>query len=224
MLESNKLKIYYAEIQAIVDSLPDTYSGPYCVNTKTVENYNRALHNIVILTGDIDYERFEVQHVDGDNHENIRELEPLAKSLLAVLKVTLDFESRNHDSADSIPYDFTCIHPSIRTKCEKLFLSENYAEAAEKSFKAIKDKLRELTGFEKGSEAFGKGKLHIKGSAATNVDSDFNEAVKFLTMAIDMFRNEKSHTSEGNIDKARAFQYLMMSSLAMDFLDNAEIL
>jgi len=45
-------------------------------------------------------------------------------------------------------------------------------------------------------EAFGKGKLHIEGAVAINVDEDFNEAVKFFTMAIDRFRNEKSHTSE----------------------------
>ncbi|MFA6450204.1 MAG: TIGR02391 family protein [bacterium] len=85
--------------------------------------------------------------------------------------------------------------------------------------------LRELTGFEKGSDAFGKSKLHIKGAAAKNVDHDFNEAVKYLAMAIDQFRNEKSHTSNAKIDDPiRAYEYLSLSSLAMNLLDNAEIL
>jgi len=66
--------------------------------------------------------------------------------------------------------------------------------------------------------------LYIKGAAAQNVDSDFNEGVKFLTMAIDMFRNEKSHTSDANIDDPiRAYEYLNLSSLAMHLLDSAEI-
>lgn len=103
-------------------------------------------------------------------------------------------------------------------------MSKNYADAAEKSFKVVKDRLRSLTGYEKGSDAFGKVKLHIKGATAPHLDHDYNEAVKFLTMAIDNFRNEKSHTSESNITKTRALQYLVLSSLAMDFLDKAEIL
>ena len=120
--------------------------------------------------------------------------------------------------------DFSHIHPTIKAKCFSLYQSEEYAEAVEKSFKVVRDKLRELTGHETGSEAFGKGKLHIKGASAPNVDKDFNEAVKFLTMAIDMFRNEKSHTSDSKIgDPIRAYQYLAMSSLALSLLENSEI-
>lgn len=117
------------------------------------------------------------------------------------------------------------IHADIVTKCSSLWDSGAYAEAVEKSFKIVRDRLRTVTGHETGSEAFGKGKLHIKGAAAQNVDSDFNQASKFLMMAIDMFRNEKSHTSDAKIvDPIRAFQYLTMSSLALGLLDNSEIL
>jgi hypothetical protein len=43
-------------------------------------------------------------------------------------------------------------------------------------------------------------------------------------MAIDMFRDEKSHTSDARIkDPVRAQQYLNLSSLAMSLLDDAEI-
>lgn len=116
------------------------------------------------------------------------------------------------------------LHPIIYKKCKKLYDDGSYSESVEKGFKVVKDRLRELTSYEKGSEAFGKGKLHINGAAAPNVDEDFNEGVKFLTMAIDMFRNEKSHTADGKIDDAtRAYEYLRLSSLAMNLLNNVEI-
>lgn len=136
-------------------------------------------------------------------------------------KINTPAESQSvTDRAD----DFSHIHPVIKEKCFSLYQSTEYAEAVEKSFKVVRDKLRELTGHETGSEAFGKGKLHIKGAAAPNVDSDFNQAVKFLTMSIDMFRNEKSHTSDAKInDPIRAYQYLAMSSLALSLLENSEI-
>ena len=92
-----------------------------------------------------------------------------------------------------------------------------------RSFKVVRDKLRALTGYETGSEAFGKGHLYVEGAAATHVDEDFQNGVKFLTMAIDRFRNEKSHTADGNInDPIRAYEYLRLSSLAMHLLEGAQ--
>ena len=116
------------------------------------------------------------------------------------------------------------LHKDVIAKCEKLFWSGHYAQAVECSFKVVRDRLRQLTGHETGSEAFGKGKLHVRGAIALHVDVDFNEGVKFLTMAIDKFRNEKSHTAEiGVDDPTKALQYLILSSLAMRLLDRAEI-
>ena len=112
----------------------------------------------------------------------------------------------------------------LNKKCSKLYTDGHYPEAVEKSFKVVRDRLRELTTYETGSEAFGKGGLYIKGASAENVDNDFQSAVKFLTMAIDRFRNEKSHTSDGNInDPVRAYEYLTLSSLAMRLLDDSEV-
>jgi len=119
---------------------------------------------------------------------------------------------------------FYGIHPQIKAKCASLYEAEEYAEAVEKSFKVVRDRLRTLTGHETGSEAFGKGHLYIRGAVAKHVDADFNQAVKFLTMAIDMFRNEKSHSSDAKIeDPIRAHQYLSLSSLAMYLLEGAEV-
>jgi uncharacterized protein (TIGR02391 family) len=116
------------------------------------------------------------------------------------------------------------LHPEIYAKCRKLYESGDYAEAVEKSFKMVRDRLRALTGYETGSEAFGKGNLTIDGAAASHVEGDFQSGVKFLTMAIDRFRNEKSHTADGNIsDPIRAYEYLRVSSLAMHLLENGRV-
>ncbi len=120
--------------------------------------------------------------------------------------------------------DLSLLHPDIFAKCQSLFEKAEYAEAVAKSFRVVKDRLRELTGLEKASDAFGNTGIHIKGASAQNVDADFNQGVKFLAMAIDMFRNEKSHTSDAKIDDPhRAYEYLALSSLAMNLLDQAEI-
>lgn len=116
------------------------------------------------------------------------------------------------------------LHSRIQEKCSGLYLGGHYPEAVEKGFKVVRDRLRDLTTHETGSEAFGKGGLYIKGASAKNVDTDFQNAVKYLTMAIDQFRNEKSHTSDGKIeDPVRAYEYLTMSSLAMHLLDDSEV-
>lgn len=123
-------------------------------------------------------------------------------------------------SPDAIALD--SLHPEIYAKCRNLYEGGDYAEAVEKSFKIVRDKLRALTDYETGSEAFGKGNLYIEGAAAPHVDEDFQNGVKFLTMAIDRFRNEKSHTADGNIsDPIRAYEYLRLSSLAMHLLERA---
>jgi uncharacterized protein (TIGR02391 family) len=115
------------------------------------------------------------------------------------------------------------LHPEIFAQCRALYEGGAYAEAVEKSFKLVRDRLRTLTTYETGSEAFGKAHLHVDGSAAPHVDDDFQQGVKFLTMAIDRFRNEKAHTADGNIgDPVRAYEYLRLSSLAMHLLENAQ--
>lgn len=114
------------------------------------------------------------------------------------------------------------IHTVIWSKCGKLYENGAYAEAVEKSFRIVRDRLRALTGYETGADAFGKGQLHVAGAIAPHVDEDFNKGVQFLTMAIDRFRNEKAHTSDGNIEApVRAIQYLIVSSLALSLLERA---
>jgi uncharacterized protein (TIGR02391 family) len=116
------------------------------------------------------------------------------------------------------------LHPRIVKGCARHFEQGDYGIAVEQGFKIVRARLRQLTGHETGSEAFGKTDLRVEGAAAEWVDEDFNEATKFLTMAIDRFRNEKAHTVDGNIEEpVRAFEYLAVSSLAMRILDRAVV-
>src|ERR1700730_8585242 len=78
---------------------------------------------------------------------------------------------------------FRSLHPEIYAKCRNLFEGGDYAEAVEKSFKLVRDKLRALTGYETGSEAFGKGHLYIEGAAATHVDEDPIRAYEYLRLS-----------------------------------------
>lgn len=178
-----------------IDSLVNMWSG---VNAGTLPNYD--------LSYDVnDIKQFLRIKLEGMKREKEKILE----------------KGTGGTSGD---FQLEKLHPVVYKKCESLFKNKEYSEAVEKGFKVVRDRLRELTGYETGSEAFGRGKLHIKGAAAQHVDADFNEGVKFLTMAIDRFRNEKSHTADGNIDNPqRAYEYLALCSLAMHLLENSEI-
>ena len=180
---------------------------------------------IEIVDDPFDYQEPEPDHNDGCYH--IELLPAFDDYFLKIQEEPEVQEFTGHTPTQKkiLIHDLSVLYPEIFTKCHNLFETGAYAEAVEKSFKIVKDRLRDLTGHERGADAFGNGKLHIKGASAQNVDQDFNEAVKFLTMAIDNFRNEKSHTSDAKIESPqRAYEYLTLSSLAMNLLDQAEII
>lgn len=115
------------------------------------------------------------------------------------------------------------LHPTIADECSKLFESEHYPEAAIKGFMTVKERLRELTGYESSTDAFGKGGLHIDGASAEHVDPDFQQAAKFLLMSIDMFRNEGVHNKFGSATGSqRSYEFLALSSLAMNLLETPD--
>jgi uncharacterized protein (TIGR02391 family) len=176
-----------------------------------------ALRQGICIPGHLYYEA--VAYEGKTTAERFEEYMKLISRLLKQFQMRMVSQPSN-----DTPGTLYGLHPDVISKCSGLYKPGSYAEAVEKSFKIVRDKLRTLTGYETGSDAFGRGKLHIKGAAAPNVDDDFNAAAKFLMMAIDMFRNEKGHTSDAKIeDPIRAHQYLSMSSLALSLLENAEI-
>lgn len=116
-------------------------------------------------------------------------------------------------------------HPLIAENCGGLYVAEHFTEAAMKGFMLVRDRLRELTGHERATEAFGKGGLRINSSVAEHVDDDFQKAVMFLAMSGDMFRNVGSHTADNTTitGSQQARSFLTMSSMVMHYLDNAEV-
>ncbi len=231
-----------ADIDAFDVRSVQTRSDP---RIDALSNKLDALLVAIFGSGTIEYERYRwhVTNLDtapinlvyptplSEVHEGLARGLASAKAQLETIKIGFQEELEysvdpsTHRDQPEIERDNSLVHPRIAELCRDLLEHGAYAEAVERSFKIVRDRLRHLTGYETGSDAFGKGRLHIKGAAAAHVDSDFNQAVKFLTMAIDMFRNEKSHTSEGNIENANhALQYLVLSSLALRFLDRAEII
>ncbi len=194
---------------------------------EVLENYYNEINTVIQEIQTVvkeDLSRYEISPIVDHDYGEVYGpyLDDVAKRLnVFVTRIKVQFLDQIIISAN---YDLGLLHKSINTKCRTLFYAGQYAEAVEKSFKIVKDKLRSLSGFEKGSDAFGKGKLHILGASAENVVEDFNEGVKFLTMAIDRFRNEKSHTSDAKIeDPQRAYEYMCLSSLALNLLENSTI-
>ncbi len=119
----------------------------------------------------------------------------------------------------------TNLHEAIVAKCADLYNAGHYSESVLKGFMTVRDRLRDLTGYERATDAFGKGHLQVSSANADYLDSDYQEGSKYLMMSIDRFRNVRSHTAEPiDTDSESALMYLTMSSLAMSLLDDASVI
>ena len=205
---------------------------------KKWHDYNRELLETIFTNGKIAKEytaksslavfSMTPQHFYEDVDDFRRSVQRRLTSLESILERLPLFSeaSRAQKPADndSTSALSSLLHPTIRKECLGLVKSGYYGEAVERSFKIVRDRLRALTGYETSSDAFGKGNLFIRGAAASNVEHDFQDAVKFLGMSIDFFRNEKAHTTTANVpNRNRAYQYLAISSVALQHLDQGEI-
>ena len=186
------------EVKALELSIEGTLASAFGHNTVEYNRYKDAAHldrGGVIARGDwgpgpsAQEQAREAQHYANEGRERAIQLLRTARDWLQDELAATDADAGPVAGLNTAA--LTGLHPQIRSKCEALYASRAFAEAVEKSFKVVRDRLRTLTGYEKGSEAFGKGNLYILGAVAPHVDSDFNEGAKFLMMAIDMFRNEK---------------------------------
>jgi len=107
---------------------------------------------------------------------------------------------------------------------KELLADGHYFHAVEESFKIVREKLREITGKERATEAFREQNYEkIFGHSPQNeTERDFFEGVKFLHMAIQFFRNEKVHTPAYKIDKNLAIHYIVLASLAYELIDRGK--
>ncbi len=112
------------------------------------------------------------------------------------------------------------LQKEVFSHVEKLLHDGHYFTAVEESYKIVRKKLREITGKEKATDAFAATNYpKIFGRQPTNdAEKDFFEGVKFLHMAIQMLRNEKSHTLAYEMDQNLALHYISLASLSYDLI------
>ena len=98
---------------------------------------------------------------------------------------------------------------------QKLLNDGHYPSAVVKAYIIVIEKLRDITGKEKATDAFMKSNLeNIFGVPKDQGEKDFIEGIKFLHMAIQCFRNEKVHPPLKNMEKDQALHYIALASLA----------
>lgn len=120
------------------------------------------------------------------------------------------------------------LHSRVADACGKLFIEQHFPQAALQSYVAVKERLREITGFETTTQALGKGGLYFLGAEADHIDGMYQQQAQFTLMAIDAARNRSAHSMPTPIFDLRAAEHLAftqisVSSQAMTFLDNTEI-
>lgn len=105
---------------------------------------------------------------------------------------------------------------------EDLLNNKHYFNAVEESYKIVRQKLKSVSGKEKATDAFSSANFDkIFGhQPKDDAEKDFFEGVKFLHMAIQFLRNDKSHTPAQDMDKNLAIHYISLASLAYDLIDN----
>lgn len=113
------------------------------------------------------------------------------------------------------------LNNTVFSHIKPLLEDEHYFNAVEEAFKIVRNKLKQITGEERATDAF-REQNYIKlfGKVPKNdSERDFFEGVKFLHMAIQFFRNEKAHTPSYHLDKNRAIHYIVLTSLAYELID-----
>lgn len=201
---SPKVDLFVSRIKKF---LKQNYSDEYA---KIVDDY----FQVFVVTASTDFQQLHRDAID----KTVEFLQDLIDSDEQPV-------TRKDSRQSMISDELINLHPKILASSQKLFRDEHYREAVGNAFMVVKDRLRDITGYENSYPAFESGRLYIKGALAENVDEDFQTAVKRLLGAIDKFRNEKFHTSEKGIDdRVKALGYLYLCNLAMSFLDNDQYL
>lgn len=112
------------------------------------------------------------------------------------------------------------IHEDIYAHIGPYLATGDYFHAVEESYKLVREKLRDITGKERATDAFAASNIEkIFGhQPRTEVEKDFFEGVKFLNMSIQFLRNEKAHTPATPLEHNLALHYISLASLAYDLI------
>ena len=108
---------------------------------------------------------------------------------------------------------------------KKYLENDDYFHAVEESYKFVRERLKELTGSEKATLAFGyenntevDNELIFGHAPVDEIEADFYKGIRFLHLAVQFLRNEKSHTLATTLDKNLALHYISIASLAYDLI------
>lgn len=112
------------------------------------------------------------------------------------------------------------IHEDIYSHIKRYLATEDYFHAVEEAYKVVRQALREKTGSEKATDAFKpENQPALFGHAPIGpAEKDFFDGVKYLNMAIQFLRNEKSHTLATSIERNLALHYISLASLSYDLI------
>ena len=117
------------------------------------------------------------------------------------------------------------IREELYSHIETYLKNEDYYHAVEESYKFVRVRLKELTGSEKATQAFGYEAntpidyVKIFGhNPADEIETDFFKGIRFLHLAVQFLRNEKTHSLATMLDKNLALHYISIASLAYDLI------
>ena len=117
------------------------------------------------------------------------------------------------------------IRSELFVHIEKYLKTDDYFHAVEESYKFVRERLKELTGSEKATLAFGyenntdvDNELIFGHNPVDEIEADFYKGIRFLHLAIQFLRNEKSHTLATTLDRNLALHYISIASLAYDLV------
>lgn len=122
------------------------------------------------------------------------------------------------------------IRPELYAHIEQYLKNEDYFHAVEESYKFVRRRLKDLTGSEKATLAFGyenntavDNELIFGHNPLDEVEADFFKGIRFLHLAVQYLRNEKSHSLATTLDRNLALHYISIASLAYDLVSRQRL-
>jgi uncharacterized protein (TIGR02391 family) len=112
------------------------------------------------------------------------------------------------------------IHEDIYNHIGQYLATGDHFHAVEESYKLVRERLRQITGKERATDAFAATNIEklFGHQPANDAEKDFFEGVKFLNMSIQFLRNEKAHTPATPLESNLALHYISLASLAYDLI------
>lgn len=118
------------------------------------------------------------------------------------------------------------LHPDIASHVQPYLDRGDWFHAVEEAYKVVREKLRDLTGSEKATDAFTQSgqsdKFHplLFGDIAPSgsPQADYRRGTAYLHLAVQFFRNAMSHSKASELDPTSATQFLSLASLSYDLI------